>query len=125
MTRILIADDEADILRMVKFRLTNSGYNVLEASNGGTALELVIQEQPDLVLLDVMMPVMDGFQVLRQLQENIRTRQIPVIMLTAKGQERDVVTGLQYGAVDYVTKPFSFPELEARIKIALSRARAA
>ncbi|MDA0988834.1 MAG: response regulator [Chloroflexi bacterium] len=86
-------------------------------------MEAATTQKPELILLDVMMPVMDGFQVLKKLKANDDTKEIPVIMLTAKSQERDVVTGLESGAEDYVIKPFSFPELLARINGALEKKR--
>ncbi len=121
MARILIADDEAHIIKMVEFKLRNLGHEVITASDGGEALEKATSDKPDLVMLDVMMPVMDGFQVLQKLKTQEETKSLPVIMLTAKGQEKDVVTGFETGAVDYVIKPFSFPELIARINRALGK----
>ena len=119
MARILVAEDEPHIFRMVEFKLKALGHEVIGASDGGEALDAATAQKPDLILLDVMMPVMDGFQVLKKLKADKDTKEIPVIMLTAKSQERDVVTGLEYGAEDYVVKPFSFPELLARISVAL------
>ena len=121
MARILIADDEAHIIKMLEFKLRNLGHEVITASDGGEALEKATSDKPDLALLDVMMPVMDGFQVLQKLKTQEETKSLPVIMLTAKGQEKDVVTGFETGAVDYVIKPFSFPELIARINRALGK----
>ena len=119
MARILVAEDEPHIFRMVDFKLKALGHEVIGAADGGEALEAANSQKPDLILLDVMMPVMDGFQVLKKLKTDPDTKEIPVIMLTAKSQERDVVTGLESGAEDYVVKPFSFPELLARINSAL------
>ena len=123
MSRILIAEDEPNIFRMLEFRLKRLGHEILPAEDGGKALEIAASENPDLVMLDVMMPVLDGFQVLRRLKSDDQTKGIPVIMLTAKGQEKDIVTGIESGAFDYVTKPFSFPELIARIDRALASGR--
>ena len=123
MARILIAEDEPYILKMLDFRLKALGHEIIEAVDGGQALDLASKEKPDLVLLDVMMPVMDGFQVLRKLKSQEETKRIPVIMLTAKGQEKDIVTGLEAGAADYVTKPFSFAELIARVNRAIASPR--
>ena len=123
MARILIAEDEPYILKMLDFRLKALGHEIIEAVDGGQALDLASKEKPDLVLLDVMMPVMDGFQVLRKLKSQEETKRIPVIMLTAKGQEKDIVTGLEAGATDYVTKPFSFAELIARVNRAIASPR--
>ena len=120
MARILVAEDEPYILNMLEFKLKSLGHEVIGAEDGGEALEIASKEKPDLVLLDIMMPVMDGFQVLRKLKSQEETKDIPVIMLTAKVQEKDIVTGLEAGAADYVTKPFSFAELIARINRALS-----
>lgn len=119
MARILVVEDEPHIFRMLDFRLKGLGHEVIAAEDGGAGLDLAATEQPDLVLLDVMLPVMDGFQVLKHLKANGATERIPVIMLTAKGQEKDIVTGIESGAADYVTKPFSFAELLARINRAL------
>ena len=120
MSRILVAEDDAYIFRMLEFRLNSLGHEIIHAVDGAEALEFVARENPDLVLLDVMMPILDGFQVLRRLKSDDETKGIPVIMLTAKGQEKDIVFGIETGAVDYVTKPFSFAELIARINRALS-----
>ena len=123
MARILIAEDEPYILKMLDFRLKTLGHEIIGAVDGGQALDLASREEPDLVLLDVMMPVMDGFQVLRKLKSQKETKNIPVIMLTARGLEKDIVTGLEAGAADYVTKPFSFPELIARVNRAIAPQR--
>lgn len=123
LARILVAEDEPYILKMLDFRLKALGHEIIEAVDGGQALDLASKEKPDLVLLDVMMPVMDGFQVLRKLKSQEETKRIPVIMLTAKGQEKDIVTGLEAGATDYVTKPFSFAELIARVNRAIASPR--
>jgi DNA-binding response OmpR family regulator len=123
VARILVAEDEPHIFRMVDFKLKALGHEVICATDGGEAMEAATTQKPDLILLDVMMPVMDGFQVLKKLKANLDTKGIPVIMLTAKSQERDVVTGLESGAEDYVVKPFSFPELLARINGALEHKR--
>ena len=120
MARILVAEDEAYILKMLDFRLKSLGHEILGAVDGGQALEIATREKPDLILLDIMMPVMNGFQVLRRLKSQEETKNIPVIMLTAKSQEKDIVTGLESGAADYVTKPFNFAELIARVNRALT-----
>ena len=121
MATILIAEDEPHIFKMVDFKLKNVGYTVIGATDGGEAVAMANREKPDLILLDVMMPVMDGFEVLRILKGQEATKDIPVIMLTARSQERDVEQGLKLLATDYVVKPFSFPELMARIEGALKR----
>ncbi len=118
--RILIAEDEPEIAQMVKFKLEREGFDVIWECNGGLAFKAAQDDHPDLILLDIMMPVMDGFQVLKKLKSDEELKDIPVIMLTAKGQERDIVTGMEAGANDYVVKPFRPAELVARIKKILS-----
>lgn len=115
LAKILVTEDEPYISKMLAFRLEILGYEILLATNGEQALALIESERPDLVLLDIMMPVMGGFQVLQKMRSDEKTKDIPVIILSAKSQEKDIVAGLEYGATDYVTKPFSFPELIARI----------
>jgi DNA-binding response OmpR family regulator len=124
MATILLAEDEKQIGDMVAFKLTNSGHRVVRARDGEEALVLAAAERPDLMLLDVMMPVLNGFEVLARLKADPALAAVPVIMLTAKGRERDVLTGLQAGAVDYVVKPFSLKELAARIDAALRKGAA-
>ncbi|MDD4650553.1 MAG: response regulator transcription factor [Desulfoplanes sp.] len=123
--RILIVEDEPDILNLLAFNLENSGFEVIKAEDGYKALEKVRRESPDLVLLDLMLPKMDGLSVCRRIKENPGTRHLPVLMLTAKGEEADKITGLELGADDYVTKPFSPRELILRIKAVLRRAKPA
>ena len=120
MARILIAEDDPHTLLMLEFKLNSLGHEVISANDGGQALEVAESHSPDLVLLDLNMPVLDGFQVLRRLKSGSGTKDIPVIMLSAHGQEKEVVTGLEFGAVDYVTKPFSFAELIARVNRSLA-----
>ena len=120
MARILVADDDPLSIKLLNFRLRSVGHEVILAVNGGEALEITTREKPDLVLLDIMMPVMNGFQVLRKLKSQEETKDIPVIMLTSKVQEKDVVFGLEGGAEDYITKPFSFAELNARVNHVLA-----
>ena len=121
MALILVVDDEPHIIKMVEFKLRNQGYETISAVDGNQALEMALTRKPDLILLDVMMPGLDGFQVLSKLKAQEETKELPVIMLTAKGQERDVVTGFGKGADDYIIKHFSFPELIARVNRALSK----
>ncbi len=121
MAKILLAEDEQHIAEMIVFKLTNGGHQVIRAHDGEEAILLVDRETPDLILLDVMMPVLTGFEVLRRLKADPARRTIPVIMVTAKGQERDVVRGLQDGATDYIVKPFSLKELAARVELVLQR----
>jgi DNA-binding response OmpR family regulator len=120
MAKILVADDEQFLREMVAFKLGNAGHEVVVAVDGAEALRLASTRSPDLILLDVMMPGLDGFEVLRRIKGDAALSRIPVIMLTAKGQERDVVAGLGTGAADYVVKPFSLKELTMRIDKALS-----
>ncbi|MCL4297719.1 MAG: response regulator transcription factor [Anaerolineae bacterium] len=115
---ILIADDETRMRRFIKMNLDLEGYRAIEASNGLEALDRVREDLPDLVLLDVMMPELDGFETLRIIRE---TSTVPVIMLTVRDEEEDKVRGLELGADDYVTKPFSPRELSSRIKAVLRR----
>jgi two-component system KDP operon response regulator KdpE len=116
---ILVVDDEPRIISMIRMNLELEGHRVIEAHNGIDALEQIRTKLPDLVLLDVMMPELDGFETLKMLRE---FSSIPVIMLTAKGEENDKVYGLELGADDYVTKPFAPRELSSRIKAVLRRA---
>lgn len=113
---ILTVDDERSIVRLVQVNLERQGYNVLTAYDGRQALEQIAENRPDMVICDVMMPYMDGFEVLRQLRLNAQTRDLPVIMLTAKAMDNDVFTGYQRGATCYLTKPFSPPELISFVK---------
>ena len=120
--KIVVVEDEAAIRRVIVLALKTAGYrNVLEADNGLTGCDLVERERPQLVLLDLMLPGMDGMEVCRRLRANPVTRDTPVIMLTAKSEEHDVVLGLDAGANDYITKPFSKAILLARIRAVLRR----
>jgi len=121
--KILIVEDEADILNLLEYHLRNGGYDVFSTASGPEALKLVRQHQPDLVLLDLMLPGLDGFEVCRELKRGHQTGNVAVVMLTARGEEMDRVVGLELGADDYVTKPFSPRELVLRIKAVLRRSR--
>ena len=121
MAKILLAEDEKQIADMVSFKLGNAGHQIVRASDGEQAVALAVRERPDLILLDAMMPGLSGFEVLRRLKGDSSLRAIPVIMVTAKGHERDVLSGLRGGAVDYIVKPFSLKELSARVELALRR----
>ena len=121
MAKILVAEDEKQIADMIAFKLTNSGHLVIQAQDGEQAIKLARHDTPDLIMLDAMMPGLGGFEVLRQLKADAGLRSIPVIMVTAKGHERDVLSGLRGGAVDYVLKPFSLKELVARVELALGK----
>ena len=116
---ILIVEDEEDILELVTYNLKREGYNTVGAGSGEDALAEAAARTPDLILLDLMLPGVDGLEVCRRLKKEPRTDGIPVIMLTAKGEEADIVAGLELGADDYVTKPFSVRVLVARVRAAL------
>ncbi|MDD3852258.1 MAG: response regulator transcription factor [Syntrophomonadaceae bacterium] len=117
--KILVVDDEDYIVELVRFNLEKEGYLVVSASNGEEALNLVANERPDLILLDIMLPNIDGLEVCRTLKQNPEFNAIPIIMLTAKGDEIDTVLGLEMGADDYIKKPFSPREVIARVKARL------
>jgi len=121
--RILAVDDEADILDLLRYNLKREGYDVLTVGSGEDCLDCAEKMHPDLILLDLMLPGIDGLSACRMLKENSKTKHIPVIMLTAKGEESDIVTGLELGADDYIPKPFSSRVLCARIKTALRRSK--
>ncbi len=118
---ILIVDDEIDILELVEFNLLKQGYRTLTAQNGEDALRLTRQKKPDAIILDLMLPGISGLEVCRTLKSDSATKDIPIIMLTARGEEEDIVKGLEMGADDYVTKPFSPKILVARLKSVLRR----
>jgi DNA-binding response OmpR family regulator len=118
---ILAADDDEDILALVAFRLGRSGYRVLQAHDGEEAVALAMEHEPDLAVLDVMMPKMDGFEVTRRLRAEEATRAMPIIMLTARAQDSDVEQGFDAGASDYLRKPFSPQELRARVQAVIAR----
>ncbi|MDM7830598.1 response regulator transcription factor [Cellulomonas edaphi] len=118
---ILAADDDEDILEMVAFRLERSGYAVVRAHDGAEALAAARETLPDLIVLDVMMPKMDGYEVTRALRADESTSRIPVILLTARVQDSDVQKGFDAGADDYVRKPFSPQELRSRVQAILGR----
>ena len=119
--KILISDDEDDIRMVLKKRLESAGYDVITASNGAEAVETAVKEKPDLIIMDVMMPVMDGFEATRILRSKLETAVIPIVMLTAKQTKEDELEGLDAGADDYITKPFDKDKLLARIRMLLRR----
>ena len=118
---ILVVEDEADILELVTYNLSREGYHVLGATSGEEGLSLVRTKKPALVVLDLMLPGMDGLEICKRLKADGATQHIPIVMLTAKGEEADIVTGLELGADDYITKPFSPRVMVARVRAALRR----
>ena len=123
MEHILIVEDEIDIANLVSFNLERAGYQVTIAGDGREGLEQILHQQPTLVILDLMLPGMDGYQVLKEMQRDSRSHAIPVLMLTAKSQIDDRIKGLELGADDYLTKPFSPKELLLRVQAIIKRNR--
>lgn len=121
--KILVVDDEKNIVETITYNLQKAGFRTLTAADGKRAVELAQREVPDLITLDVMLPELDGWEVCRLLRQDSRTKRIPVLMLTVKDDETDKVVGLELGADDYMTKPFSPKELVARIKAILRRSK--
>ncbi len=121
MAKILIAEDERDIRDLIGFTLRFAGHEVIAAQNGEEALRMASIENPDLVLMDVRMPVMTGFEACRLIKNDPNLKDIPVVFLSAKGQESEIQTGLQAGAVEYLLKPFAPDELAVRIADILAR----
>ena len=124
-TCILIADDEPNQLELMDFNLTNAGFSIIKATNGKEAIELIENHSPDLIILDWMMPKMSGIDVCRTLRSRSETKQIPIIILSARSEDSDKSLGLDTGADDYISKPFSPKELISRVKALLRRARPA
>jgi DNA-binding response OmpR family regulator len=118
---ILVAEDQQHVRSLIEYKLRNSGFVVVSAEDGKAALQKAQEIIPDLILLDVMMPLMTGFEVLGALKKNEKTRGIPILMVTAQSKEDEVLKGLELGADDYITKPFSPNELAARVKTVLMR----
>ena len=114
--KILVVDDEVDLLKTIQFSLEVEGYTVLVSCNGEDALNLARRENPDLILLDIMLPKLDGYKVCRLLKFDEKYKHIPILMLTAKTQEKDKVLGIETGADEYITKPFDMDELMEKIK---------
>jgi two-component system alkaline phosphatase synthesis response regulator PhoP len=123
MTTVLIVDDEAPIRLLCRVNLEAEGMHVVEATDGESGIEQVLNERPDVVLLDIMMPRLDGWQVAERLAEDARTSEIPIIFLTARAELRDRARGLDIGGVDYVTKPFNPLELAPLVEAVLERVR--
>jgi two-component system alkaline phosphatase synthesis response regulator PhoP len=121
--KILIVDDEKDIVKVLDYNLKKEGYRAILCYDGEDALDLAFKEHPDLIILDLMLPGLDGLEVCKTLKRENKTSNIPIIMLTAKSQEADKVVGLELGADDYITKPFSIRELIARVKALLRRVK--
>jgi DNA-binding response OmpR family regulator len=122
MSKILVAEDEKDIRELIGFTLRFAGFDVLLATNGVEALEMAEAERPDLILLDVRMPKMTGYEACRKLKENAQTSTIPVVFLSAKGQDGEIQQGLESGAIDYILKPFAPDELSSQVRTLLKKA---
>jgi two-component system alkaline phosphatase synthesis response regulator PhoP len=122
--RILVVDDEEDLLELVRYNLTKEGYDVECVDSGEAALRSARHEPPDLIVLDLMLPAVDGLEVCRRLKAESKTREVPIIMLTAKSEESDMIAGLERGADDYIAKPFSPRVLTARVRALLRRKEA-
>ncbi|MEN6433827.1 MAG: response regulator [Smithella sp.] len=121
MSKILIVDDEKDIVDIVSYNLEKEGFSIAKAYDGESALQVIKTQKPDLIILDLMLPKMNGLDVCKVVRRNPETSSLPIIMLTAKGEEIDKIIGLEIGADDYVTKPFSVKELTARVRSILRR----
>jgi two-component system alkaline phosphatase synthesis response regulator PhoP len=121
MSKILIVDDEQDIVELLSYNLEKEGFSTVKAYDGEAALGMVRSEKPDLMILDLMLPKMNGLDVCKAIRRNPETVNLPIIMLTAKGEEIDKIIGLEIGADDYITKPFSVKELIARVRALLRR----
>jgi DNA-binding response OmpR family regulator len=120
--KILVVDDEVDLVETIRFPLEMEGFNVLVSYNGEDALNQARKENPDLILLDLMLPKLDGYKVCRLLKFDERYKHIPILMLTAKTQEKDKLLGKETGANEYITKPFDIDELMKKVKVYLSKA---
>jgi two-component system, OmpR family, alkaline phosphatase synthesis response regulator PhoP len=118
---LLVVDDEEDILELVRFNLSREGFNMISAATGEEAWQILKTQQIDLLVLDLMLPGMDGLELARRIKNQDATRKVPIVMLSAKGEEADIVAGLELGADDYVTKPFSPRILTARVRAVLRR----
>jgi phosphate regulon transcriptional regulator PhoB len=123
LAKVLVIDDEKDIVSLLRYHLEKAGFQCFEGTDGTGALRLVREHHPDLLILDLMLPGMDGLEICRQLRQDASTARLPILMLTAKAEEVDRIVGLEVGADDYVVKPFSPRELVARVKAILRRAQ--
>ncbi|HUI31922.1 MAG TPA: response regulator [Candidatus Acidoferrales bacterium] len=121
METILVVEDNEEIAALLKFKLTHSGYQVVQAENGKAGLEVAKRSRPDLIILDVMMPIMNGLEMMKALKSDEALKAIPVIILTALSNESEIVEGLDLGADDYITKPFRVQEFAARVGAVLAR----
>jgi len=121
MAKILVIDDEKDIVELIRYNLKNEGFSVIQAYDGETAIKMAKTQKPDLLILDLMLPGMNGIDVCKAIRANPETAHLPIIMLTAKADEVDKIIGLEIGADDYITKPFSVKELMARVRTILRR----
>jgi two-component system alkaline phosphatase synthesis response regulator PhoP len=119
MVKILVAEDERDIRELISYTLMFAGYEIVQASNGAVAVDLAVQEKPDLILMDVRMPRMTGYQACEALKQRPETKDTPVIFLSAKGQESEIQQGLGVGAVKYILKPFAPDELTSQVESVL------
>jgi len=120
MAKMLVVEDEPSLQKLLEYQLKRIGHEIRVAPDGQQTLEMVKSDRPDLVLLDVMLPVMGGFPVLKNLQDDKTTNDIPVIILSAKGRQHDIAAGIEKGVFDYITKPFNIPNLAERIEKALA-----
>ena len=118
---VLVIEDDTDLRELIEYNLKTAGFNLLSAEDGEIGLAIAIDKNPDIIVLDIMLPGMDGLTVCRRLRENEKSQNTPIVMLTAKSEESDIVIGLELGADDYMTKPFSPKELVARVKAVLRR----
>lgn len=118
---ILVIEDEKNILELIKYNLKERGYQTITTTNGKSGLEIALESKPHLILLDLMLPGMSGLEICKMFKQNYKTRDIPIIMLTARTEETDIVLGLELGADDYITKPFSPKQFLARVKAVLRR----
>jgi len=123
MDKIIVVEDEINIFELIKFNLENNGYQVIGVHDGALAVDIIVEEKPNLILLDLMLPNKDGISICREVRETSEIKKTPIIILTAKETEFDKVLGLELGADDYITKPFSIKELMARVKAMLRRTK--
>jgi len=123
MSKILIVDDEQDIVELIAYNLEKEGFSTIKAYDGVSVFNVITTKKPDLLILDLMLPGMNGLDICKKIRANPATADLPIIMLTAKGDELDKIIGLEIGADDYITKPFSVKELVARVRTILRRSQ--